>query len=278
MEKELKPMAGIYAMLIQLVLVGITGYHIYDNSNAITEFHTWIFPAICIALCFALLFGYIIVNHNIAMIMEFMGKYKGTIRENGWFWANPFWSGKGMSLKVNNYPTKKLQVNDREGVPIEIAAIIVWKVGSTYKAKYDVQDLTTFIDNQFEVSLRSLAKIHTYSELAGEDRDFIADLTDKAKTAGIIIQDAKITHLTYQPEIAASMLQKQQAQATSDAKAIILDNAITMANEAVKHMRNDTAPGTNYSNDVEVKNFIQNLVLVLVADRGVQPVMNVTTG
>lgn len=267
MEKKITVISGVIAVFIQLLLVGYAVYSIYSNWDNADKFSTWVLPSIAVIIALILFGGYVVLQPNEAAVISFMGKYKGSLNTNGFLFINPFYGSNTWSLKVSNYAMEPLKVNEKNGVPIEIAAIIVWKVGDTYKAQYDVEDLDEYIDNQFEISLRTLAKNHTYSELATEEKDFIADLTDKVSKAGVIILDAKITHLNYVPEIAAAMLQKQQASAMSEAKEIIVDNAVNIATAAAKEI-------TEMSSE-QKGIFISNLIIVLCSERAVSPVVTV---
>jgi len=268
MEKEAGSTSGLFAILIQFALLVFAGYVIYDKWAEIAQVSTWVIPAICIIAILIMFAGYVVLNPNEASVLSFMGKYKGTLKTNGLNFVNPFYSSSIQSLKVSNYAMTPIKVNDMDGVPIEIAATIVWSIGNTYKAEYDVDDLSEYIDNQFEISLRELAKNHTYSQLSTEEKDFIQDLTSKCSKAGVLILDAKITHLNYVPEIAAVMLQKQQANAMSEAKEIIVNTAVHIAQNAARQITDMTEP--------QKAMFISNLIVVLCSERGVAPVLNVT--
>jgi regulator of protease activity HflC (stomatin/prohibitin superfamily) len=267
MEKKSNSLPAIIAVFIQIGLVAFSVYNIYDNWDAAGLVSTWAAPSVCFILALFLFNGYVVLEPNEAAVISFMGKYKGTLKDNGLSFVNPFYSTIYCSLKVSNYAMEPLKVNDKNGVPIEIAATIVWMIGDTYKAQYDVEDLDEYIDNQFEISLRTLAKNHSYSELSTEEKDFVVDITDKVSKAGVIILDAKITHLNYAPEIASAMLQKQQASSLSEAKEIIVSNAVDIASGAAISIRNMT--------ELQRISFVANLVLVLCSDKGVTPTINV---
>lgn len=267
MEKKITVISGVVAVLMQLLLIAFSIYSIYNNWEQIGEFGTWLLPALCFTLAMILFGGYLVIQPNEAAIISFMGKYKGTLKTNGFLFKNPFYGSNIWSLKVSNYAMEPLKVNEKNGIPIEIAATIVWQVGDTYKAQYEVEDLKEYIDNQFEISLRKLAKEHTYAELATEEKDFIADLTDKVSKAGVIILDAKITHLNYVPEIAAAMLQKQQAASLGEAKEIIVETAVHIAKNAAKEIENMTQE--------QKAKFISDLIVVLCSEKAVSPVLSV---
>lgn len=267
MEKKISVIPGFIMVIVQLLILVYAAHEIYGSWQDIDKISSWVLPGILMVVFFFLFNGYLILSPNMAAIVSFMGKYKGTIKENGFLFKNPLYGARNWSLKVSNYATEILEVNDSNGVPIEIAAIIVWKVGDVYKAEYEVEDLNAYIDNQFEISLRQLAKQHTYGELAGEDKDFIESLTNTSSKAGVEILDAKITHLNYAKEIASAMLQKQQAGAMSEAKGIIVQNAVGIAEEAASKISD--------MDSQQKATFISNLIIVLCSDRGVSPVVTV---
>lgn len=267
MEKKITVISGLVAVFIQLILAGFSVYLLYNNWGNVNEINTWVLPVIFIVISLILFGGYVVLQPNEAAVISFMGKYKGSLDTNGFLFVNPFYGASIWSLKVSNHAVAPLTVNEKDGVPIEIGAMVSWKVGDTYKAEYEVEDLEPYIENQFEISLRTLAKNHRYSELASEEKDFITDLTDKCSKAGVIILDAKITHLNYVPEIAAAMLQKQQATAMSEAKEIIVDNAVNIAQSAAKEISQMTPE--------QKGKFISDLIVVLCSERAVSPVVSV---
>lgn len=267
MEKKIGIIPGFIMVIVQILILVYAAHDVYAGWQDIDKVSSWLLPGILMVIFFFIFNGYLILSPNMAAVISFMGKYKGTIKDNGFLFKNPLYGAKTWSLKVSNYATEILEVNDSNGVPIEIAAIIVWKVGDVYKAEYEVEDLNEYIDNQFEISLRQLAKQHTYGELAGEDKDFIESLTNTSSKAGVEILDAKITHLNYAKEIASAMLQKQQAGAMSEAKGIIVQNAVAIAEDAAANIT-----------DIDARQratFISNLIIVLCSDRAVTPTISV---
>jgi len=267
METKKSSISGLFPILTQIgiIVLVISYFNIY--SNEIDSFSTWILPIFLIITFFKLFGGYVILNPNEAAVISFMGIYKGTLKENGFVFINPFYRITKWSLKVSNHKTEVLKVNEKDGVPIEISATITWKISDTYKAQYDVEKVSDYINNQFEISLRRFAQNHVYKELSGEGLEFIEDLKEKVSKAGVEILEAKITHLNYAAEIAGSMLQKQQASSLSDAKEIIVTTAVHIAKKAAEEIGDLTK-------DQKAK-FISDLIVVLCSEKSVSPVLSV---
>lgn len=266
MEKKTFSMPGIIVVIIQLGLVAYAIDHAWtyrhDKLDIILPL-----PAIFLFVAFLLFSGYIILDPNQAAVLSFLGKYKGTLKGNGFHFVNPFYSAKEWSLKISNHKTAILKVNEKDGVPIEISATIVWKINDTYKSQYDVENLEDYINNQFEISLRKFAQSHAYKQLSGEGLEFIDDLKEKVSKAGIEILDAKITHLNYASEIAGSMLQKQQATSLGEAKEIIVKTAVHIATNAANEI--------GVISKEEKAKFISNLIIVLCSEKSVTPTIQV---
>lgn len=266
MEKKILSLPGIIGVIIQLGLVVHLGLGIY-TSLEVSNMSGLIFPVIELVLFLILFGGYRIIQPNQATVESFMGKYEGTLAENGFYFINPLYSGVVWSLKVENDKTKVLKVNEKTGVPIEISATITYKVKDTYKAQYDVENVKHYVDNQFEISLRRFAQLHKYADLSGDSLEFTEDLKEKVSIAGIEIIEAKVTHLNYAAEIAGAMLQKQQATAMNDAKEVIVNTAVSIAKKAADQIGETTS-------EQKVK-FISDLIIVLCSDKSVSPVINV---
>lgn len=271
-EKKLPVLSGLMLVIAQLLLFGyaaFAAYHI-QQTWAVVDFFDFVIPAICL-ICFFIIFGgYVTINPNEYKVYQFMGKYKGVVKENGFWFTNPFYGvAAGNSFKIDNYQTPVLTVNEKGGAPIEIAAMISWRIKDTYKYNYAVEDAHTYVHNQFEISLRQHAKLHTYSELSNDDHEFVEDLTEKVEKSGAEILEAKITHLSYSAEIASAMLQKQQASSMSDAKQIIVENAVAIAKHACDSINGDMLPQ-------DKSKFIANLIVVLCSDKSVSPTLSVS--
>jgi regulator of protease activity HflC (stomatin/prohibitin superfamily) len=200
---------------------------------------------------FTSLFGYFIVNPNMSRVLVLFGKYRGTARNQGFFWTNPFTLKHKISLKAHNISSERVKVNDLSGNPIEIGAVVVWQVKDTAQAQFDVEDYFQYVDVQIETAIRQLAKSHPYDDASNEDDDSIPSLrtaTEEVSTeleielqmrmnrAGIEVIEARISHLAYSPEIASAMLQRQQADAIIAARRKIVEGAVGMVEDALEQL------------------------------------------
>jgi len=238
-----------------------------------------------IGLGILILKGNFVIGPNEARVLTFFGRYTGTVRESGLRWANPFATKRAISLRTRNFETAKIKVNDIEGNPIEIGAVIVWRVVDTAQAMFDVESFTTFVQIQAETALRNLAMHHPYDghddtliSLRGHS-DQVAELlrkevNDKTAQAGIEVVDARIAHLAYSPEIAQAMLQRQQAGAIIAARTRIVEGAVSMVEMALEQL----AKRGIVELDAERKAaMVSNLLVVLCGERSTQPVVNAGT-
>ncbi len=251
------------------------------------------------------LFGLMAIAPNEARVLLLFGEYKGTARESGFYWVNPFFSKRRISLRVRNFETGSTttparkdaagqvltersrtrgvpsKVNDRDGNPIEISAVVVWKVVNTAEALFEVDDYEDFVAVQSEAALRSLASRHPYdsedhhTSLRGSTTEIseqlCKDIQERLEKAGVSVIEARISHLAYAPEIAAAMLQRQQAQAIVAARTKIVEGAVGMVHMALDHL----AQGKVIELDEERKAaMVSNLLVVLCSDRHAQPVVN----
>jgi regulator of protease activity HflC (stomatin/prohibitin superfamily) len=229
--------------------------------------------------------GNFVIGPNEARVLTFFGRYTGTVREAGLRWANPFATKREISLRARNFETAKIKVNDIEGNPIEIAAVIVWRVVDSAQAMFDVESFTSYVQIQSETALRNLAMHHPYDghddtliSLRGNS-DQVAELlrkevSDKIAAAGVEVVDARIAHLAYSPEIAQAMLQRQQAGAIIAARTRIVEGAVSMVEMALEQL----AKRGIVELDTERKAaMVSNLLVVLCGERGTQPVVNTGT-
>lgn len=226
--------------------------------------------------------GLFIVSPNEAKVLTFFGKYTGTVREPGFWFANPFANKSSISLKVSNFQSPQLKVNDAQGNPIEIACVIVWRVVDTAKAFFDVENYQAFIHIQCETALRHLASHYPYEpHQAGElslrgspeqvGTTMQRELQERASLAGIEIIEAQLSHLAYSPEIAQAMLRRQQASAVISARQMIVDGAVGMVEMALKKLEADGIVQLNESNKATMVN---NLMIALVSESHMQPVLS----
>ncbi|NAW50762.1 SPFH domain-containing protein [Elizabethkingia argentiflava] len=282
MEKELKPMSGYLALLISVLL--ILGASALFLIGIRINFFLLIVGVICFALAGFFLKGLIIIQPNHSRVLNFFGKYVGTIKKNGLFFINPLYTSQKISLRSENLQGQFLKVNDKMGNPIEIAAVVVWKVGNTYKAAFEVERYLEYVSIQSEAAVRHLAVSFPYDNLedenagitlrdGGEDVNRILEkeLTDRLAPAGIIVQEARISHLAYAPEIAGAMLQRQQATAIVGARSKIVEGAVGMVEMALKKLSQDGV--IEFNNDQKAA-MVSNLMVVLCSEKSAQSVLN----
>lgn len=249
--------------------------------------------------------GLIAIAPNEARVLLLFGEYKGTIVESGFFWVNPFYSKKRISLRIRNFETgstshperkdaaghivehksrthgRPSKVNDRDGNPIEISAVVVWKVVNTAEAMFEVDDYEDFVAVQSEAALRAMATRHPYDSedheisLRGSMQEISdqlkSDIQDRLDKAGVQVIEARISHLAYAQEIAAAMLQRQQAGAIVAARTKIVEGAVGMVQMALEHLAKDKIIELDEERRAAM---VSNLLVVLCSDRHVQPVMN----
>ena len=238
-----------------------------------------------LVLCIFILSGLFVVNPNEAVALQLFGDYRGTVRQEGMAWANPFLTKRKISTKVRSFESTHLKVNDQDGNPVEIAAIIVWRVVDTAEALFEVEDCEKFVAVQSESALRSLAAHFPYdAHEAGQlslrgSTDEVAhklsvELTKVLSQAGVQVSDARISHLAYAPEIAQAMLQRQQAGAILAARARIVEGAVGMVEMALERLEK----GGHVALDEERKAaMVSNLLVVLCSERAAAPVVNTGT-
>ncbi|MCL7714354.1 SPFH domain-containing protein [Stenotrophomonas mori] len=226
--------------------------------------------------------GLYMVQPNQAAVLSLFGKYVGTVKENGLRWNNPFLTKKKVSQRVRNFESGKLKVNELEGSPIEIAAVIVWQVVDASEAVYNVDDYESFVHIQSESALRAMATSYPYdahedgqlslrshaSEISQHLKD---ELAERLANAGVQVLDARISHLAYAPEIAQAMLQRQQANAVIAARQRIVAGAVGMVEMALAELQNS---GLLALDEERKAQMVGNLLTVLCSDRGTQPVVN----
>ncbi len=230
--------------------------------------------------------GFFTIQPNEAMVLILFGKYVGTVKNAGWHWANPFYTKKKISLRSRNINGEKIKVNDEMGNPIEIAAVIVWRVENTAEAVFDVDNYVDYVSVQSESALRHLAGLYPYDNTednhtislrgsADEVSEALKDeLQQRLGKAGVIVEEARLSHLAYAPEIAAAMLQRQQAAAIIAARQKIVEGAVGMVQMALNKL--------NESSIVELDEekkaaMVSNLLVVLCGEKSTQPVINTGT-
>ncbi len=229
--------------------------------------------------------GFFIIQPNDSRVLLLFGKYKGTVKDSGFWWINPFIKGRRVSLRIRNFNSEKIKVNDLHGNPIEIAAVVVWRVVSSARAVFDVENYEQFVAIQSETAIRSLASEYPYDTNEGEKESLRSSPTEVAENlrkqlqqrleiSGVEVVEARITHLAYAQEIAQAMLRRQQAQAIVAARFKIVEGAVGMVQQALQSLSEQKIINLDEERKAQMVN---NLMVALVADREAQPVINTGT-
>ena len=235
-----------------------------------------------VVACLILLAGLKVVNPNEARVLQLFGSYAGTIREPGLRWINPFITTRRVSVRIRNFESQRLKVNDLEGNPIEIAAVVVWRVVDTAEALFEVDDYNNYVHVQSEAALRNLATSYPYDvhddqhtslrgHTAAVAEHLKREIQDRLAKAGVEVLESRISHLAYAPEIAAAMLQRQQAGAIIAARQRIVEGAVGMVEMALAML---SEKGVVALDEERKAAMVSNLLVVLCADRDAQPVVN----
>jgi regulator of protease activity HflC (stomatin/prohibitin superfamily) len=283
-ENPVRSAAGIPVLLALLVLVLLGAWGVLHGSGLHSP--GWVVAGIVLSVVSAFcLFGLYMVEPNQAAVLSLFGKYVGTVKDNGLRWNNPFYSKKKVSQRVRNFESGKLKVNELDGSPIEIAAVIVWQVVDSAEAVYNVDDYESFVHIQSESALRTMATSYPYdqhedgqlalrSHAAEVSKHLLDELQDRLADAGIQVLDARISHLAYAPEIAHAMLQRQQANAIIAARTRIVAGAVGMVEMALNELQKN---GVVQLDEERKAAMVSNLLVVLCGDRSTQPIVNAGT-
>ncbi|MBL7856952.1 MAG: SPFH domain-containing protein [Cyclobacteriaceae bacterium] len=277
-EKEFSPLSGYLMAFVVLVLllVGVAG--IITTRTPL--------PIVLLVISFVLMPGFFFVNPNGSVVLVLFGDYKGTVKINGFFWVNPFFSKKSISLRARNFDSEKIKVNDKVGNPIQIGVILVWQVRDTFKAAFDVDNYENFVRIQSDSAVRKLAGMYPYDNFdtdsevtlrSGHDEVNSAleeNLKNRLDIAGIHVIEARIGYLAYAPEIASAMLRRQQAAAVVSARYKIVEGAVTMVQMALEHLSKENIIELDEERKAAM---VSNLMVVLCADKDVSPVVNTGT-
>jgi regulator of protease activity HflC (stomatin/prohibitin superfamily) len=265
---------GMFAFLIVTIVLSALGIFMFK-----------IIPLVAILLIAAFcLAGFVIVNPNESSVLVLFGKYSGTIKDNGFFWVNPFYTRKKISLRARNFDSDPIKVNDKVGNPIMIGLVLVWKVEETFKAAFEVDDFQHFVLVQSEAALRKLAGLFPYDNF--EDHDAVItlrsggeevnemlekEIIERLEIAGIHVIEARINHIAYSSEIAGAMLRRQQATAVVAAREKIVEGAVGMVHMALAQLKEQEI----IELDEEKKaSMVSNLMVVLCSDESARPVVN----
>jgi regulator of protease activity HflC (stomatin/prohibitin superfamily) len=286
MEKTTKPISGFAILLLSFALLGLAAYFFISNARQGTS-QLNVLGVICVAGFIFFTKGLIVVNPNQARILTFFGKYIGTVKANGLLWVNPFFNSFRISLRSENMESSQLKVNDKMGNPIEIAAVIVWQVSDTYKAAFEVANYEQYVKIQSEAAIRHLATSCPYDHMEDEHADITLrdggeqvndllekELNERLAPAGIIIKEARISHLAYAPEIAGAMLQRQQATAIVAARFKIVEGAVGMVELALEML---SKKGIVQLDEEKKAAMVSNLMVVLCGEKAATPVLNTGT-
>ncbi len=273
--------SGYTAIVVLVVLLIFIVWSVFKavEIESMLMLLTVVVPSIIV---FALgLVGLFMVHPNQARVLTLFGKYVGSARETGLRWANPFFAKQTVSLRVRNFDCDPLKVNDNSGNPIEIAAVVVWKVVDSAEAVFEVDDYISFVEIQSEAALRNLATTYPYEAPDGEialrsNPQQIADelkteVQDRLEKAGVLVIEARISHLAYAPEIASAMLKRQQAQAIVAARRQIVDGAVGMVKMALDELKEQ---GVVDLDEERKAAMVSNLLVVLCGEENAQPVLN----
>ena len=275
---------GGWLMLVVLVVVGLVlaATALELRTMAAGSGLVWILAIILWAFCLG---GFFTLQPNMAAALTLFGHYKGTVKGSGFHWANPLFKKKKISLRAQNLDGQTIKVNDLRGNPIEIALVVVWRVTDTARALFDVDDFTSYVSIQSDAALRQVAMAYPYDSFEGEElslRGSIEEISDKLETAvqdriqraGIKVEEARINHLAYAPEIAGAMLQRQQAEAVVAARKRIVEGAVGMVEMALAQVQSQDLVNLDEERKAAM---ISNLLVVLCGDKNAQPVVNTGT-
>jgi regulator of protease activity HflC (stomatin/prohibitin superfamily) len=280
-ETEIRGFSGwlLLALLILMAAVGIWELVESIRAQSAWMIALWIAVVGVDLVCYA---GLTVVNPNTAKVITLFGVYKGSIKEPGLWWVNPLTTRRSLSLRIRNFESGKLKVNDRDGNPVEIASVVVWKIVETFEAVFNVDDYEHFVQVQSEAAVRILATSYSYDShddgqislrhSVGEVSDRLrSEIQDRLAKAGIEVIEARISHLAYAPEIAGAMLRRQQASAVVAARQKIVEGAVGMVEMALEEISRKNVVALDEERKAAM---VSNLMVVLCSERGVEPIVN----
>jgi regulator of protease activity HflC (stomatin/prohibitin superfamily) len=277
-EKSYSPVSGylIIFIVIALLAIGVIGVAALRSPVFI-----WLF-----VFAILLLPGFFFLNPNSSMVLVLFGDYRGTVKSSGFFWINPLFSKKKISLRARNFDSEKIKVNDKVGNPIQIGVILVWQVKDTYKSAFEVDNYENFVRIQSDAAVRTLAGMYPYDNFDNEAEMTLRSghgevnaaleetLRNRLDIAGIYVIEARIGYLAYAPEIAGAMLRRQQATAVVAARFKIVEGAVSMVQMALEHLKKQNIIELDEEKKAAM---VSNLMVVLCADKDVNPVINTGT-
>ena len=278
-EKSIQPKSGALALVVVFILLAIS------IGTAILELY-FIAP-LALVLAILGLIGLVVVNPNESVVAVLFGSYAGTLKENGFFWMNPFFIKRRISLRARNNESQPIKVNDKLGNPIMIGIVLVWRVENTFKAAFDVDNYELFVKIQSESAIRKLAGIYPYDSFDDDHSDISLrsggdeinhqlekELSERLQMAGISVIEARISNLAYSQEIAGAMLQRQQATAIVAARTRIVEGAVGMVELALHQL---SAKKIIELDDERKAAMVSNLLVVLCSERSATPIVNAGT-
>jgi regulator of protease activity HflC (stomatin/prohibitin superfamily) len=286
MQERIKStLPGIPMLLLLIAAVGLNIYAYFLLAQAGAGPLPLVLNIVLSATLLLFMAGFFMVQPNNGVVLQLFGRYVGTSREAGLRWANPFFSKKPISLRVRNFESGKLKVNDLEGSPIEIGAIVVWQVHDTAEAVFTVDDYENFVHVQSEAALRQMATSYPYDlhdehtvSLRSHSKEINEhlqrEIQERLGAAGVTVMEARISHLAYAQEIAQAMLQRQQASAIIAARTKIVEGAVSMVHMALEQLERE---GKINLDDERKAAMVSNLLVVLCGERGTQPIVNTGT-
>jgi len=280
-EKNFQPKNGYIFLVVIILLIGL----FVTLPLTICDKHLWIFAFLIIPVF--MIPGFMVVNPNESMVLILFGDYRGTVKQNGFFWANPFLVKKKISLRARNLDSEPIKVNDKVGNPIMIGIVLVWKVEDTFKAAFEVDDYSHFVDIQSEAAIRKLAGHYSYDNFDDEEAEISLrsggeevnhvledELRERLQIAGIHVIEARISYLAYASEIAGAMLRRQQATAIVAARIKIVEGAVSMVEMALEQLSKKKIIDLDEEKKAAM---VSNLMVVLCSDKDASPVINAGT-
>lgn len=280
-EKIIVPANGYLMLFLFLIL--------FFGSIALIPILQSGWPVFGIITALVLAFGFLMVQPNGSRVLLLFGKYVGTVKKNGFYWVNPFYTKKKISLRASNFDSERLKVNDKLGNPIMISTILVWRVQNTYKAAFDVDNYENFVRVQTDAAVRKLASMYPYDNFAdeGHDEDITLrssvnevstalekEIDERLSIAGIEVLEARIGYLAYAQEIANAMLKRQQATAIVAARHKIVEGAVSMVEMAIDELNKKQVVHLDEERKAAM---VSNLMVVLCGDKDASPVLNTGT-
>ena len=275
----------VLLLVLGLIALGVWNFGANLPGDGASQGAKLAFLGLLLGPVLAILFvsvGFFMIQPNQASVLTLFGAYRGTERREGLRWVWPWIMRKKLSVRAHNVHSEKVKINELRGNPIEIACNVVWRVADTAQASFDVDDYKQFVNIQIEAGLRTVGSRHPYDDFEGEEvtlrgsgevvnRELLIELNDRLKVAGIIVDEAGLTHLAYAPEIASAMLRRQQADAVIAARSKLVLGAVGMVEEALRKLSHDNIVELD---DERRATMVSNLMVVLCGEREAQPVVN----